>query len=105
MFALIPIVNVPFDWASLGLTRALLRRGVEEGAPSPLWLGLGDFVLGLILLALLAVALIAALQTADALIAHFGGVPVAMSSRFSTTSPTSRATRPITGLMRRCSRP
>ena len=77
MFALIPIVNVPFDWASLGLTRALLRRGVEEGAPSPLWLGLGDFVLGLILLALLAVALIAALQTADALIAHFGGVPVA----------------------------
>jgi hypothetical protein len=77
MFALIPIVNIPFDWASLGLTRALLRRGAEDGAPSPLWLGLLDFFLGLILLALLAVALIAALQGADAIILHFHRDPVA----------------------------
>jgi len=77
MFALIPIVNIPFDWVSLGLTRALLRRGAEENAPSPLWLGLGDFVLGLILLALLAVALITALQWADTVIVHFGGEAVA----------------------------
>ena len=77
MFALIPIVNVPFDWASLGLTRALLRRCVEEGALSPLWLGLADFGFGLILLALLAVPLIASLQMADALIVHYGGQPVA----------------------------
>jgi hypothetical protein len=71
MFALIPIVNIPFDWASLGLTRALLRRGAEEGAPSPLWLGLLDFLFGLILLGLLAVALIASLQGADAILLHF----------------------------------
>jgi hypothetical protein len=71
MFALVPIVNIPFDWASLGLTRALLRRGAEPGAPSPLWLGLFDFLLGLVLLALLALALIAALQGADAILRHF----------------------------------
>jgi hypothetical protein len=77
MFALIPIVNLPFDWASLGLTRALLRRGVEAGAPTPLWLGLLDFFFGLILLALLAVALLASLQWADAAIEYFGGEKVA----------------------------
>jgi hypothetical protein len=71
MFALIPIVNIPFDWASLGLTRALLRRGAEAGAPSPLWLGLLDFFFGLVLLLLLAVALVASLQGADAIILHF----------------------------------
>jgi hypothetical protein len=77
MFALVPIVNVPLDWASLGLTRALLRRGIEEDAPSPVLLGLLDFVFGLILLVLLAVALIAALQVADAIIVRFGGEKVA----------------------------
>jgi hypothetical protein len=25
------LLNAPFDWASLGLTRALLRRGLELG--------------------------------------------------------------------------
>jgi hypothetical protein len=77
LFALVPIVNVPFDWASVGLTRALLRRGCEPDAPSPLWLGVLDFVFGLILLFFLAIALIAALQAADAVIIHFGGKPVA----------------------------
>jgi hypothetical protein len=73
----VPIVNIPFDWLSFGLTRALLRRGIEEGAPSPVILGLIDFLFGLILLALLAVALIAALQMADRIIVHFGGENVA----------------------------
>jgi hypothetical protein len=26
---LLTLLNAPFDWASLGLTRALLRRGLE----------------------------------------------------------------------------
>jgi hypothetical protein len=77
MFALVPIVNVPFDWASLGFTRALLRRGAEDGAPSPLWLGLIDFAFGLFLLVLLTLTLIGALQWADAVIVYFGGVAVA----------------------------
>jgi hypothetical protein len=28
---LLTLINAPFDWASLGLTRALLRRGLELG--------------------------------------------------------------------------
>jgi hypothetical protein len=30
MIALLPLVNLPFDWASIGMTRALLRRGCED---------------------------------------------------------------------------
>jgi hypothetical protein len=69
MWPLVALVNLPFDWASLGLTRALLRRGCEGDAPpfSPLWLGLLDFVLALVLLGLLAFALVGALVVADAL--------------------------------------
>ncbi len=76
MLGLVPVLNIPFDWASLGLTRALLRRGCEAAAPSPLLLGLLDFALGLVLLVLLALALIAALQVADALIVAEGRRPV-----------------------------
>ncbi|HTQ33725.1 MAG TPA: hypothetical protein VMI30_06110 [Stellaceae bacterium] len=77
MFVIVPLANMPFDWLSVGLTRALLRRGCEPGALSPLWLGLIDFGFGLILLFLLAAALIAALQAADAILVHFHSDPVA----------------------------
>ena len=30
LLGLLPLVNLPFDWASLGMTRALLRRGCED---------------------------------------------------------------------------
>jgi hypothetical protein len=55
---------MPFDWASLGFTRALLRWGCEPDAPSPLWLGLFDFAIGLVLLVLLTLVLIAGLHAA-----------------------------------------
>jgi hypothetical protein len=77
MFGLIPLANIPFDAASVGLTRALLRRGCEPGSPSPLWWGLLDFFFGFVLSLLLALALIAALQIADGLIVREGGKPVA----------------------------
>ena len=77
MFGLVPILNMPFDWASLGFTRALLRWGCETDAPWPLWLGLVDFAIGLVLLLLLALALIAGLQAADAIAMAHGGEPVA----------------------------
>ena len=32
---LLPLVNAPFDWLSLGLTRLLLRFGIEQGGPWP----------------------------------------------------------------------
>jgi hypothetical protein len=39
---LLSLINAPFDWASLGLTRALLRRGLELGACWPYALALVD---------------------------------------------------------------
>jgi hypothetical protein len=31
ILGLLTLINAPFDWTSLGLTRALLRRGLELG--------------------------------------------------------------------------
>ena len=39
---LLTLLNAPFDWASLGLTRALLRRGLELGGWWPYLLALVD---------------------------------------------------------------
>ena len=39
---LLTLLNAPFDWASLGLTRALLRRGLELGGWWPYLLALAD---------------------------------------------------------------
>ena len=76
MIGLLPLINLPFDWASIGLTRALLRRGCEDRGPrllrSPTLLGLIDFLLGLILLVTLALTLILAFSTADAILLHAG---------------------------------
>lgn len=71
-FAVLPLVNLPFDFASLGLTRALLRRGCEEDAPSPVLLALADLLLALVLLALLAAALVLAAQIMDGIALRFG---------------------------------
>lgn len=73
MLGLVPLLNVPLDWASIGFTRALLRRGCERDAPSPLWLGLLDFAIGLGLLVILAAVLILGLHAADSLIVRAGG--------------------------------
>ena len=79
MWPLVALVNLPFDWVSLGFTRALLRRGCEADAPlfSPLWLGLLDFVVGAVVLVGLAFALVGALMFADAL-TWWGGRKVAV---------------------------
>jgi len=39
---LLTLLNAPFDWASRGLTRALLRRGLERGGWWPYLLALVD---------------------------------------------------------------
>ena len=75
MIGLVPLINMPFDWASVGFTRALLRRGCERGAMSPLWLGLIDFAIGLALLLLLAASLVVALHLVDVVVSrHRDGV-------------------------------
>jgi hypothetical protein len=73
---LLTLVNAPFDWASLGLTRALLRRGLELGGWWPYALALVDAALAAAIISLLALTIVMAVQAFDALAIHGGGTPV-----------------------------
>jgi hypothetical protein len=75
MLGLVPLLNLPLDWLSIGFTRGLLRRGcTPNGNPVlPFLFGAADFVIGIMLLSLLIVVLILGLQLADALVVHAGG--------------------------------
>ncbi len=85
MLCLLPLINLPFDWLSIGATRALLRRGCEAHDPglhgpqplrSPFLLGVIDAIIGLILLFVLGCALLLGLTAADAIMVHAGGTAV-----------------------------
>jgi hypothetical protein len=73
---LLTLLNAPFDWASLGLTRALLRRGLELGGWWPYLLALVDALLAGVIIALLALTMVVGVQAFDALAVHGGGKPV-----------------------------
>jgi hypothetical protein len=73
---LLTLLNAPFDWASLGLTRALLRRGLELGGWWPYLLALVDAAFAGVIIALLALAMVLGVQTFDELAVHGGGTPV-----------------------------
>jgi hypothetical protein len=62
---LLTLINAPFDWASLGLTRALLRRGLELGGWWPYFLALADALAAAVLTALLAGAMVIGEQAFD----------------------------------------
>jgi hypothetical protein len=70
------LLNAPFDWASLGLTRALLRRGLELGGWWPYLLALVDAVLAGVIIACLAVVMVLFVQAFDEVAIHGGGKPV-----------------------------
>jgi hypothetical protein len=73
---LLTLLNAPFDWASLGLTRALLRRGLELGTWWPYALALVDACLAAVIIALLALTMLVGVQAFDALAVYGGGTPV-----------------------------
>lgn len=73
---LLTLVNAPFNWASLGLTRALLRRGLELGGWWPFLLAIVDAVLAAIIVAALALVMTVAVQAFDGLAVYGGGKPV-----------------------------
>jgi hypothetical protein len=75
-FGLLTLLNAPFDWASLGLTRALLRRGLELGGWWPYFLGLVNAVLATAIVALLALTIVVAVQAFGELVTHGGGAPI-----------------------------
>jgi len=70
---LLTLINAPFDWASLGLTRALLRRGLELGGWWPYVLALADALAAAFIIALLAITMIIGVQAFDHLAEHSGG--------------------------------
>jgi hypothetical protein len=72
---LLTLLNAPFDWASLGLTRALLRRGLELGGWWPYLLALVDACLAAIIIACLALVMGIGVQAFDELAGHDAGKP------------------------------
>ena len=67
---LLTLLNAPFDWAALGLTRALLRRGLELGGWWPYLLALVDACLAGVIIALLALTMVIGVQAFDELAVH-----------------------------------
>jgi hypothetical protein len=74
--SLLTLLNAPFDWFSLGVTRALLRRGLEFGGWWPYALALLDGTLAAFIIAVLALTMVVGVQGFDALAGHGGGTPV-----------------------------
>jgi len=72
----ITVINALFGWSSLGLMRALMRRGLERGKWWPYLYAVINALLASAVIAVLAVAVVAAVQLFDGLAASGGGKPV-----------------------------
>jgi hypothetical protein len=73
---LLTLINAPFSWATIGLTRALLRRGLELGGWWPLFLSLLDAAISVLIITSLALVMVIGIQTFNSLTAYGGGRPV-----------------------------
>jgi hypothetical protein len=73
---LLTLINAPYDWASLGLTRALLRRGLERGGWWPYFFALIDAALAAVIITLLAATMVIGVQAFDTVAVHSGGGPL-----------------------------
>ncbi len=73
---LLTLLNALFDWASLGLTRALLQRGLELGGWWPYLLALVDAALAGVIIELLVLTMVLGVQAFDELAVHGGGKAV-----------------------------
>ena len=70
---LLTLVNAPFDWLSLGLTRALLRRGLEKQGLAPIFYAIVDAMSAALIVVLLAMVAAVAIQAFDTLAIVRGG--------------------------------
>ncbi len=75
-FGLLTLVNAPFDWAALGPTRGLLRRGIEIGGWAPWGLAVVDVVVAVALIAVLTGVTVEAVQGFDGMAVRGGGTAV-----------------------------
>lgn len=73
---LLTLINAPFDWLSLGLTRALLRRGLERKGWWPLLLALIDAFFAALIVAALSISMVFGVQAFDTLAVLGGGEPI-----------------------------
>jgi hypothetical protein len=64
------LLNAPFDWASLGLTRALLRRGIERKGWWLFFLATADALAAAGIIAVLATTMVIGVQAFDDLAAR-----------------------------------
>jgi len=62
---LLTLLNTPYDWVSLGLTRALLRRGLELKGRWPFVLAVADAALAAVIIAVLALTMVIGVQAFD----------------------------------------
>jgi hypothetical protein len=69
------LINTPFNWASTGLTRALLRRGLELGGWWPYILALVNAILAGAIVVILTLAMVIAIQAFGELVTRAGGIP------------------------------
>lgn len=76
ILGVLTLVNAPFDWFALGLTRALLRRGLELGGIWPYFLALADGVLAALTVAFLVIVMVVAVQAFDTLTQDGGGTSI-----------------------------
>lgn len=65
VFGVLTLVNAPFDWVAIGLTRALLRRGLAPGGCGPYFYALIDAIVAVPLIMLLSFVTVVAVQTFD----------------------------------------
>jgi hypothetical protein len=65
VFGLLTLVNAPFDWFAIGLTRALLRRGLAPGGRGPFFYAAVDLVVAPPVIGLLAFVTVFAVQAFD----------------------------------------
>jgi hypothetical protein len=73
---LLTLLNAPFDWFSLGLTRALLRRGLELGGWAPYFLAIVDAALAAGVIVALTLAMVIGVQFFNAAGVHGDGKAV-----------------------------
>ena len=73
---LLTLLSAPFDWISLGLTRGLLRLGLQLEGWWPYFLALLDACLAAMIVALFELVMVVGVQTFDELAIHGGGKAV-----------------------------
>jgi hypothetical protein len=71
-FVLLPVINAPFNWVSLGLTRALLRQGLVFGGWWPFVLAIADMFTATGIIVALALTMVVGVQAFDDLAMRAG---------------------------------